>query len=257
MLLAIDIGNTNMEFGFFKGDTLTASFRLGTTNRDVTSDEIGMMIRQYMSLNSLDHNEVEDTIITSVVPQVMYSMNNAIIKYFGKTPFIVGENIDFFVPNHYSNPKEVGADRLVNTLAAYHKYGGSLIVVDFGTATTFDAIGAKGEYLGGAIYPGIKVSMDALFQKAAKLPRVEIVNPQVNIGKTTAESMQAGVVYGYVGAVRNICRIMKQDLGEDTKIIGTGGLSVLFGREDVFDIVDKTLTLEGLRLIYERHKEQN
>ncbi len=256
MLLAIDIGNTNMEYGFFQGEELVASFRLGTTNRDITSDEIGLMLRQFMSINGVDYTKVEDVIITSVVPQIMYSMNNAIHKYFNKTPLVVGDNIGFYVENKYSNSKEVGADRLVNAAAAYKQYGGPLIVVDFGTATTFDAIDRDGSYLGGAIYPGIKVSMDALFQKAAKLPRVEIVNPHINIGKNTVHSIQSGVIYGYVGAVRNICDIMKRELGEDTKVIGTGGLATLIGEEYKFDTINKTLTLEGLKIIYEKYREE-
>lgn len=240
-----------MEFGVFDGEELSYSFRLGT-NRDITSDEIGLMISQYFLLYGLDRAEVTDIVIASVVPQVMYSMNNAIKKYFNqKTPLIVGENLPIPVPNLYENPKEVGADRLVNAYAVQNKYAGPAIVVDFGTATTFDAIDANGAYLGGAIYPGIKISMDALFQKAARLPRIELINPGSVIGKTTVTSMQAGALYGYVGAVENIVARMKEQMGTHTRVIATGGFSRLIGSETlIFDRIDTKLTLTGLMLLY-------
>ena len=156
MLLAIDIGNTNIEFGVFEGETLLRSARLGT-NRDATSDEIGIFIRQFLLLHGIDHQKVEDVIIASVVPQIMYSMNNAIRKYLGKTALVVGESVPYYVANHYDNPAQVGADRLVNVLPAVKKYGAPLIIVDFGTATTFDAVSREGAYEGGAIYPGVKL----------------------------------------------------------------------------------------------------
>lgn len=169
----------------------------------------------------------------------------------------MGENLPFYIENKYDNPKEVGADRLVNAMAAYHKYRTPLIIVDFGTATTFDAVDASGAYLGGAIYPGIKISMDALFQKAAKLPRVELVNPGSVVGKNTVHSMQAGVIYGYVGAVKNIIEHMKESLGENTRVVATGGFSKLIGKEaGVFDSIDKTLTIEGLMMIYDHYRRE-
>lgn len=256
LLLAIDIGNTNMEFGIISQGKLKANFRLGT-NRDVTSDEVGLLTAQFFAIQGIDRADVGDIIITSVVPQVMYSISNMIKKYFGgKQPLIVGDNIPFPIVNRYDNPKEVGADRLVAAIAAYRKYGGPAIVVDFGTATTFDAVGADGAYLGGSIYPGIKISMDALFQKASKLPRVELVDPGTVIGRNTVQSMQAGAVYGYVGAVKNIVGLMRVHLGEKTRVIATGGLSKMIGRQSgLFDYIDKSLTLDGLAMIYEMYTE--
>lgn len=258
MLLAIDIGNTNIEFGVFEGKTLLRSARLGT-NRDATSDEIGIFIRQFCMIHGIDYQGIEDVVIASVVPQIMYSMTNAVRKYLGKTPLVAGENIPYYVENRYDNPAQVGADRLVNVLPAVKKYGAPLIIVDFGTATTFDAISREGAYEGGAIYPGVKLSMDALAQKASKLPQVAIEAPGVVIGKNTVKSMQVGAVYGYVGAVENICRQMKKELGEDAKVIATGGLaSMIAAQTNVIFAVDKTLTITGLRMIYDAYrKEQN
>ena len=257
LLLAIDIGNTNMEFGVIEHGKVKANFRLGT-NRDVTSDEIGLLVTQFFSIQGIERTAIKDIIITSVVPQVMYSITNMIKKYFGgKSPLIVGENLPFPIVNRYDNPHEVGADRLVAAIAAYRKYGGPAIVVDFGTATTFDAVAEDGAYLGGSIYPGIKISMDALFQKASKLPRVELVDPGTVIGRNTVQSMQAGAVYGYVGAVKNIVGLMRVHLGEKTKLIATGGLSKMTGRQSgLFDYIDKALTLEGLVMIYEMYKNK-
>lgn len=257
MLLGIDIGNTNIEFCIFKGEELVRSARLAT-NRDCTSDEIGIFIRQFLGFGDIDYREIEDVIISSVVPQIMYSITNAIKKYIEKVPLITGDTVPYYVENLYDNPSEVGADRLVNAVAAAAKYHCPLIVVDFGTATTFDAISSTGAYLGGAIYPGIKISMDALFQKASKLPRVELANPHVAIAKNTVQSMQSGAVIGYVGAVENICKQMKTELGEDTKVIATGGLATLIATEStMIDAIDKTLTLDGLRLIYDKYKREN
>ncbi|MEM1485518.1 type III pantothenate kinase [Oscillospiraceae bacterium PP1C4] len=255
MLLTIDIGNTNIEFGVFEGQDLIGSFRLGT-NQDITSDEVGLFTCQFFQNSGLDRHDVDDIIIASVVPQVMYSINNAIKKYFfNKVPLVVGDNIPLQIVNLYDNPKDVGADRLVAAVAAYHKYGGPLIVVDFGTATTFDAVGREGEYLGGAIYPGIKISMEALFSKTAKLPRVELVRPEKVIGRNTVASMQAGAVYGYVGAVTNIVSTMIDELGKDTTVIATGGLARLIGDQtNLFASIDRSLTLDGLRIIYEQYK---
>ncbi|MGI5965694.1 MULTISPECIES: type III pantothenate kinase [Anaerotruncus] len=255
MLLAIDIGNTNMEFGVFDGGKMVASFRLGT-NREITSDEVGLFTTQFFAINGIDRHDIVDIIIASVVPQVMYSITNAMKKYFfQKQPLIVGDNIQMRIENRYDNPKDVGADRLVAALAAYHKYGGPLIVVDFGTATTFDAIGRNGEYLGGAIYPGIKISMDALFSKTAKLPRVELIRPEKIIGRNTITSLQSGAVNGYIGAVTNIVNGIKAELGEDTRAIATGGLAKLVDDEGkIFSAIDRTLTLDGLRIIYEENK---
>lgn len=255
MLLAVDIGNTNIEFGVFEKRELKCRFRLGT-NREITSDEIGLFLTQFFVINGISKENIEDVVITTVVPQVMYSVNNAMRKYIGKTPLVVGDNLPCPVQNLYDNPKEVGADRLVNTLAAYSSYGGPLVVVDFGTATTFDVVSKTGAYLGGAIYPGIKISVEALFEKTAKLPRVELVKSDFAIGKNTVGSMQAGILFGYVGAVGNIVRKMGEELGEPPRVIATGGLSRLIGemQPGLFYAVDRTLTLDGLAIIYEGRK---
>lgn len=251
MLLAIDIGNTNMEFGVFKDEEFITSFRIGT-NREITSDEIGLYLSQFFFQNSIQKSMINAVIIASVVPQVMYSITNAAIKYIGRRPYIVGDNIFCDIENMYDTPSELGTDRLVNALAAYRKYGGPLIVVDFGTATKFDAINESGAYLGGAIYPGIKISMEALFQKAAKLPRVELKMPQHRIGTNTTTSIQNGIIHGYIGAVNNITQNMKQEMQGGVRIVATGGLARMFDElVTSFDIVDRTLTLDGLRMIYD------
>lgn len=258
MLLAIDIGNTNIEFGVFEEEESVGRFRLGT-NRDATSDEIGLFLTQFFTINHIGRDRIDDIIITSVVPQVMHSVGNAMRKYVGREPLIVGENIFVDIENLYEHPREVGADRLVNTVAAHAKYGGPLVVVDFGTATTFDAVSKSGAYLGGAIYPGVRISMSALFEKTAKLPRVELVETRDVIGKNTVASMQAGVMFGYAGAVRGIVEQMERQLAQGpVRVIGTGGLSSLIGRQspDLFHAIDRTLTLDGLRLLYHRRRAE-
>ena len=255
MILAIDIGNTNMEFGVYENDKIKASFRV-ITNREITSDELGLTMMQFFSFNNIDRKGIKDVIISSVVPQVMYSVNNAIKKYLDRTALVANVNMPIGIKNCYSNPAEVGTDRLVSSYAALKKYGGTLIVIDFGTATTFDAINAQGEYLGGAIYPGLKISMEALFSRTAKLPRVEIVDPGCVIGKNTVSSMQSGVLFGYVGAVENLVRLMKQDLGEETKVIATGGLaSLISSHASCINFVDRPIMLDGLLMIYKDYKQ--
>lgn len=254
MLLAIDVGNTNIEFGVYEKSAIKARFRLGT-NRDVTSDEIGLFLSQFFMIHHINKERVADIVISSVVPQVMYSMNNAMNKYIGKRPLIVGENLPYGIENRYDNPREVGADRLVNGVSGFRRYGGPLIIVDFGTATTFDAISSDGAYLGGAIYPGIRISMEALFNRTAKLPRVELLDPGHAIGTNTPASIQAGVIHGYVGAVNNIVDGIKTELGGGAKVIGTGGLAALISQNTpIFHAVDRNLTLDGLNMIYENHK---
>lgn len=257
MLLAIDIGNTNMEFGVFDGTEMVASFRLGT-NRDITSDELGLFASQFFLNSKIERTGIEDIIIASVVPQVMYSVSNAIKKYFyNKVPLIVMDNIKLDIINLYDNPGDVGADRLVASIAAHYKYGGPLIVVDFGTATTFDVIGKNGEYLGGAIYPGIKISMDALFSKTAKLPRVELIRPERVIGRNTVGSLQSGIVNGYVGAITHIIDLIRKELGADARVVATGGLAKLIGdTSDIFAAIDRSLILDGLRIIYDNYRKK-
>lgn len=254
MLLAIDVGNTNMVFGIYEGKELKASFRI-STNDERTSDELGMDIFLYYRFLGIDPQKTKAVIIASVVPPIMYSLENAIKKFLGLQPIIVGQDVDTGIVNAYDNPKEVGIDRLVNAVSAVEKYGKPLIIVDIGTATTFDAIGKDGEYLGGAIFPGIKVAMEALFMKASKLPRVDILMPEKAIGKNTVESMQSGAVRGYIGALKEIvCSMFEEmDCENDIKVIATGGMGRMMAEYcDLISDVDSTLTLEGLRMIFER-----
>lgn len=254
MLLAIDVGNTNMVFGLYEGDKLRGSFRI-STNSERTSDELGMQISQYYHFHGIDRTETDAVIIASVVPPVMYTVINAIRKYLRVQPLVVGRDVDAGIVNCYNNPREVGADRLVNAVSAVRKYGKPLIIVDIGTATTFDAIDAQGAYQGGVIFPGIKVAMEALFLKASKLPRVDIERPEKAIGKTTVQSMQSGAVRGYVGALTGIVGDMQKELGGNARVVATGGMGRMMAEYcPLIDEVDPNLTLEGLRLIYEGNK---
>lgn len=256
MLLVFDVGNTNMVLGVYKGKDLINNWRI-STDRDKTSDEYGMLIRDLFKYEGLDINDVNDVIISSVVPNVMHSLENFSRKYCKKEALIVGPGIKTGINIKYDNPKQVGADRIVNAVAGYEKYGAPLILVDFGTATTFCALSEKGEYLGGSIAPGIKISSEALFQKASKLPRVELINPGMAIGKNTVSAMQSGIIYGYAGLVDNIVSMMKEELkNKDAKVVATGGLASLIAPETkTIDCVDKFLTLDGLRIIYDRNRE--
>ncbi len=255
MILVIDIGNTTMEFGIYEGKELIGVFRLGS-KRDITSDEVGLFVTQFFEYRKIDLNEVSDVIISSVVPQVNYSVCSAVRKYFNLEPLVIGENLFCNMPNLYENPKEVGADRIVDSYAAFRKYGGPLIIVDFGTATTCEAVSGNGEYLGGIIYPGIKTSMDALYEKAAKLPKVEILKPEFALGRNTVSSMQSGAYYGYLGAIDMMVKNLKAVIGSEAKVVATGGFARLFGGETgLFDYIDQRLPLEGIRMVYEDSKK--
>ena len=254
MILVIDIGNTTMEFGIYEGEKLEGVFRLGS-KRDITSDEVGLFVTQYFEYKKIPVEKVEDVVISSVVPQVNYSVCSAVKKYFDREPLVIGENIFCNMPNLYENPKEVGADRLVDSYAAYKKYGGPLIIVDFGTATTCEAVSVNGEYLGGIIYPGIKTSMDALYEKAAKLPKVEILKPDFALGKNTVSSMQSGAYYGYLGAIEKMVQNLKACVGANAKVVATGGFARLFAEENLFDQVDQRLPLEGIKMVYDDSKK--
>lgn len=250
MMLAIDVGNTNMVFGLYDGDILRGSFRI-STNAERTSDELGMQIIQYYNFLGVSPYDTVAVIVGSVVPPVMYTLTNAIVKYLNVRPRIVGEEVCTGIENHYLHPAEVGVDRLVNAVSAIEKYGPSLIIVDIGTATTFDAIDHTGAYMGGVIFPGIKVAMEALFMKASKLPRVKIVRPENAIGRTTVESMQSGAVRGYIGALSGIIMDMKQEMRGNVKVIATGGLGRMMAEYcPHIDVFDGNLTLDGLRRIY-------
>lgn len=256
MLLVFDVGNTNMVLGIYKDKELIKDWRINT-DKEKTSDEYGILISSLFKYDNIEMSEIKDVIISSVVPNVMHSLENFCIKYCNKQPLIVGPGIKTGLNIKYDNPKQVGADRIVNAVAGIDKYGYPLILVDFGTATTFCAISEKGEYLGGTIAPGIKISSEALFQRASKLPRVELIKSGTTICKSTVSAMQSGIIYGYVGLVDKIISMMKSELNcGPVKVIATGGLSTLIASEtDSINYVDKFLTLEGLRVIYEKNKE--
>ncbi|HKL11753.1 MAG TPA: type III pantothenate kinase [Clostridia bacterium] len=256
MLLVCDVGNTNIVMGVYRGQELLRYWRI-STDKTKTSDEIGIIVHQFFKNEGIPTDEIEDVIISSVVPTIMYSLQHMAIKYFDKEALVVGPGIKTGINIKYDNPRQVGADRIVNAVACIHKYGGPCVIVDFGTATTFCAISEKNEYLGGTIAPGIKISSDALFQKASKLPKVELIKPEGVICKNTVKSIQSGVIYGYVGLVDYIVRRMKTELkNDDIKVIATGGLSSMIASEsETIEIVDKFLTLDGLKIIYDMNRK--
>jgi type III pantothenate kinase len=256
MILVVDVGNTNIVLGIFEGKKLIKSWRI-STNKDKTVDEYGIQIRVLFHFSNIKHENIEAVVISSVVPPVMPVLETMTIKYFGMKPLIVGPGVKTAMTIKYDNPKEVGADRIVNAIAAYEMYGGPLIVVDFGTATTFDAISKEGEYLGGAIAPGIGISTEALYTRAAKLPRIELVKPKAVIGKNTVTSMQSGIIFGFAGQTEGIITRMKKEIGGKVYVIATGGLAELISKESgSIDKINPNLTLEGLRIIYERNKTE-
>ncbi len=251
MLLAIDIGNTNVVIGVFDGDKLAANWRVGT-NSQITSDEYAMIFKDLFNFAGLEFRRIEGVIISAVVPPILPVMTEMSKKYFGIEPMIVTSEIKTGITIRYENPRELGADRIVNAAAAYRFYGGPLIIVDFGTATTFCAITEKGEYLGGAITPGIKISAEALFQRASKLPRFELAKPARVISGDTISAMQAGILYGYAGLVDGIVERMKKELSPEAKVIATGGLAELVAPETrTIQEIRPQLTLEGLRLLFQ------
>lgn len=257
MLLVIDVGNTNIVLGVYEKSKLMVDWRL-STEVPRTADEYGISVINLFEKADIDFNGIDAVIISSVVPTVMYSLEHMVRKYFKVEPIIVGPGIKTGINIKYDNPKEVGADRIVNAVAAHEIYKCSLIIIDFGTATKFCAVGKNGDYYGGAISPGIKTSVDALIEKAAKLPRIELVKPPTVICKNTIQNMQSGIIYGSVGQVDYIVSKMKKEMlsfGEDEAyVVATGGLSKLIARESTeINIVNSYLTLEGLRIIYEKN----
>ncbi|MEL5900344.1 type III pantothenate kinase [Clostridium sporogenes] len=258
MILVLDVGNTNIVLGIYKNKELIANWRLATDNKR-TADEYGIQVIELFSHNNLSFSDIEGVIISSVVPNIMYSLEHMISKYFNIKPIIVGPGVKTGINIKYDNPKEVGADRIVNAVAAHEIYKKPLIIIDFGTATTFCSVTKEANYLGGTICPGIKISSDALFDKAAKLPRVELVKTPGVICKNTVASIQAGIIYGYAGQVDYIVSKMKKEmmaLGEEEPfVVATGGFAKLISEEaKSIDEINAILTLEGLRVIYEKNK---
>lgn len=253
MLLALDLGNTNIVIGVFQGETLTQNWNI-QSGRDKTCDEYAVTLFQLFALSGVAVEEIRDVIISSVVPPLTPVFQELSQNRFNIKPLVVGPGLKTGMPILYENPLEVGADRIVSSVAAFSKYGGPAIVVDFGTATTFDAISAEGEYLGGAIAPGIQIAAEALSMKTAKLPRIEIKIPKKAIGRTTVSSMQSGLYFGYIGLVTNIINKFRNELGSQAKVIATGGFaSLIFEKIDQIDIYERHLVLEGLRIIHERN----
>lgn len=257
MLLAVDVGNTNISFGVLEGDKLVHHMRTESA-RQRTADEFAVQIRQMMELYGVSPSSIDSAIIASVVPALTDTMSGFVRRAFKIDPLIVGPGIKTGMPILYEDPREVGADRIVNAVAGYEWAKGAVIVVDFGTATTFDCVTKKGEYLGGVITPGVQISADALFSRAARLHRVELALPPKAIGRNPTQSMQSGIIYGYAGLVDGLASRLKKELGkpgeDPVRVIATGGLASLIGKQtEAIEEVDHDLTLTGLRLIHERN----
>ena len=254
MLLVGDVGNTNLTFGVYDGKELITSFRLNTkVNR--TSDEFGVMITDLLIRNQINIKNIRASIIASVVPDLMHSLMSAIVRYLGVTPLIVGPGIKTGIRIQTDNPKEVGADKIVDAVAAYEKYGGPVLVLDFGTATTYDLVDENGTFSYGIIAPGVRTAARALWEDAAKLPEVEIRKPKTILAKETISSMQAGIYFGQIGQTEYIIRKFREESGlENMKVVATGGMGRIIAEgTDMIDVYDANLTLDGLRLIYEKN----
>ena len=254
MLLTVDVGNTNITFGLFKGEDLKYSFRM-MTKQPRTSDEYGVSVMMLLQQMDVKKEEVEGIIIASVVPDIMHSLVGGLERYVGRKPLIVGPGVKTGIKIVTENPREIGADRIVDAVGAYEKYGGPVLVMDFGTATTYDLISASGEFLAGITAPGIRISAKALWQDTAKLPEIEIKKPDSILAQNTVTSMQAGLVYGQIGQTEYMVKKVKEESGlDDLKVVATGGLgSIIADETDCIEVYDRMLTLDGLRLIYEKN----
>ncbi len=255
MILVIDVGNTNITFGVYDGDTLVTTFRM-MSKLTHTSDEYGMNIRQLLMLNGVLREQIEGAIVASVVPNVMHSLMGGIVRYLGTRPLIVGAGMKTGLRIVTENPKEIGPDRIVDAVAAYEKYGGPVLVLDFGTATTYDYVTADGCFAAGITAPGIRISAKALWEDTAKLPMVEIRKPASILAQETISSMQAGLVYGQIGQTEYIVNMVKKETGiPDMKVVATGGLGRIIADEtEQIDVYDSSLTLDGLRILYGKNR---
>lgn len=255
MLLAIDIGNTNVTLGVFEGRQLKSTWRIATEPRRM-ADEYGLLITDFLRLEEIKPSDITDVCLCSVVPPLTATLEDMCNKYLNVTPLTVSTGVKTGVPILYQNPRDVGADRVVDAVAAFHLYSGPVIVVDFGTATVFDAISPQGEYLGGAIAPGINVAAESLFLSTSQLRRVELEAPKAAIGRNTVASVQSGLIFGYVDLVEGMVKRFKAELGSAAKVVATGGMARLMATQThIFDTVNEDLTLIGLRLIHEMNRD--
>ena len=255
MLLVVDVGNTNITYGVYKEEELVTNFRM-MSKSPRTSDEFGIAIRELLRVNGVEAEDIDGCIVSSVVPNIMYSLMSGIVKYVHEKPITVGAGIKTGIKIITENPKEIGPDRIVDAVGAYEKYGGPVLVLDFGTATTYDLVTEAGEFAAGITAPGIRISAKALWEDTAKLPEIEIRKPKSILAQETISSMQAGLVYGQIGQTEYIIEQVKKEAGlNEMKVVATGGLGRIIADEtDAIDVYDSTLTLEGLRLIYNKNK---
>lgn len=253
-ILVLDVGNTNIVIGLYTGTELKHRWRISSV-RERTSDELGILIKSLFQDEKADTHSLDGIVISSVVPPLMTALENMCLRYFGCSPLIVGPGMKTGLPIKYENPREVGADRIVNAVAGVQIYGPPLAIVDFGTATTFCVVDDLGQYLGGVIAPGIKTSTEALFERAAKLPRIELLRPRTIVGRNTVSSMQAGVIFGFAGLVDGIIERIREEVSLPLKVVATGGLAQLVSRDSkTIQYVNPDLTLEGLRILWERNR---
>jgi type III pantothenate kinase len=254
VLLVVDVGNTQTHFGTFRGDELVEHWRFATV-RTSTADEIGAALRNLLELRGLGFADLEASIVSSTVPQLEPEWTAMAGRYLGHDMLTVGPGLRTGMPIRYDNPREIGADRLVNAVAIWERYGGPSICVDFGTAVNFDVVSGKGEYLGGVLVPGVEISLEALTERGAKLPKIDLAPPRMTIGKSTVEAIRAGVIFGYAAAVDGIVRRIRAELGGDPDVVATGGLAgIVVPHTDEIHEVDDLLTLTGLRLLHERNR---